>query len=50
MTSAIFYMFITKGYGIAWKNDYSRLPITRTFKGNRKRFGVKEILGQITGD
>ena len=50
MTSAIFYILITKGYGVAWKNYYSRLSITRTFKGNRKRFGVKEILGQITGE
>ena len=32
----------------AYKNKYSRLPITRTFKGNRKRFelsGVRVIGG-----
>ena len=31
------------------KEEYSRLPITRTFKGNRKKVKVMGSLKQITG-
>ena len=39
-----------RSYSIAWLLSYSRLQITRTFRGNRKRFelsGVRDIEGKI---